>query len=292
MRAPERWIVRCLAGAVLAAAAGAPSHADVIFSYDATQPITSYAAVVGMVNPNFAYNPATQGAITGINFSIQQAEFENFTPIAASASFNARAVIYQNGQFYTAQAPGTFPGLGAFATISITGLTASSFGLFNLTDTTITDANHMVLGPSGIDMTINPNFSSTGTTIEFGMGGIFGFTCGMGAAGNLSCPFQVQQTVERQDMMYTINDPIMFTDINFADLSNYNVIDFLTASNPLGGVNGSVSFVPEPASLPVFAAALMALIGFARFAPRRLRSKGAAEDFRGAQALASSHSQA
>jgi hypothetical protein len=249
----SQWLL----GLVMVAGIAAPSHAAVIFSFDATEPIQSYTGVVGIVNSSLVYDPATQGAITSLNFSIQSAIFDNFTPVPP-ANAAARAVIFQGGNYYTAQATGPFPGVGTFGTVSATGWTAANFGLFNLTNSTIVDALGTVLGPGEIDSSINPNFSASGAPIEFGTGGVFNFKCGTGGAANLTCPFQVQQSVERQDMTYTVFDPSTFTDINFADLNNFTIIDFISASDPAGAVIASVAVVPEPASILIFFVGLIA----------------------------------
>src|SRR5689334_11725597 len=100
-----------LIGIFLATSIAAPSYAAVVFSFAATEPIQSYTGVVGIVNPSFVYDPATQGAITSLDFSIQSAIFDNFTPVPPAMAA-ARAVILQGGNYYTAQATGPFPGVG------------------------------------------------------------------------------------------------------------------------------------------------------------------------------------
>jgi hypothetical protein len=67
-----------------------------------------------------------------------------------------------------------------------------------------------------------------------------------------------------------INDPIPFSDVDFSDLSNYTIFDTITSSSPAGDVTGSVG-VPEPGSLPLIAAGLMALAGLTLRRSRKCR---------------------
>jgi hypothetical protein len=273
MRIPQRLLLHCLTGVALAVGVATPSHAYVIFNFNASQPIQSFSAAVGVINPNFTYNPSTQGAITSLNFSVQTEQVQNFVPfIPPNGTVGASALIYQNGNFFAAQARAPFPGDGIWIDISATGWTATNFQLINLTGATITDSHGVMVAPGAFDTGFNPDFSATGGPIEFGTGGTFAFLCGSGGATNLSCPFLLREFVARQNMVYTINDPIMFSDTDFSDIGNYNIIDLVTASDPAGAVNSNVT-VPEPSSLTLFIAGLLALAGLARSAPRRSFNK-------------------
>ena len=276
MCAPKHLSFGFLVGVALSVALATPSHADVVFNFDASSPINSFTAAVAIVNPNFSVDPAaTTNGITSLNFSIQTDQIQNFSPvIAPNATIGAASIIEQNGNFFFAQARAPFPGDGIWVTVSATGLTAGDYIFFNPSGSSVVDAKGNMVAPGSFDGAFNPDFSTSGAPIVFGTGGTFAFTCGSGGAVNLACPFLLEESTNRQDMTYTINDPITFTDIDFSDLSDYTIIDTVTSSDPAGAVNVSVG-VPEPDSLAVFIAALMALVGVGRFAPPSLRSSAA-----------------
>ena len=64
MRIPQRLLLRCLTGVALAVGVATPSHAYVIFNFNASQPIQSFSAAVGVLNPNFTYNPSESSSLT------------------------------------------------------------------------------------------------------------------------------------------------------------------------------------------------------------------------------------
>lgn len=92
-----------------------------------------------------SYNPAVSGAIAAINY-----QEDGITKFGIQ---NFGAAIRQGSQrFVTVGAPNTH----AWATYTLSGLTASSFGLV--------DPNI----PSLIDFSINPDFSAAGAALHFG----------------------------------------------------------------------------------------------------------------------------
>jgi hypothetical protein len=63
MRIPQRLLLYCLTGVALAVGVATPSHAYVVFNFDASQPIQSFSAAVGVLNPNFTYNPCEPSSL-------------------------------------------------------------------------------------------------------------------------------------------------------------------------------------------------------------------------------------
>jgi hypothetical protein len=245
-------------GVLLLAGFIAPAWGDVVINYTATTPINSFIAAAGLVNQSLVYNPSTQGAITSLDFSIQTEQVVNFASL--QTTIGARAVILQGGKYYTAQASAVYPGNGVYVNESAIGWTANDFGLFNLTNSTIVDSASNTLGPGGIDLAVHPDFSNSGGVINFGTGGLFGFACGSGAAANVLCPFQFQDTVLRKNMSFTINDPIVLSDSTFSDIANYNIVDFVFQSDPSGSVTTNITATPEPRSELLLAGCFIVLM--------------------------------
>jgi hypothetical protein len=123
--------------------------------------------VTGLVNSSFTYNPATQGAITSIDASIDK-DLTATVPGLITFTNTFRPLIEQNGQFYTADIVGTPLIIPAGSTSGTTGyLSFSQSGLvaadFNQVDPT-----------TGLIGTAHPDFS--GAEITFGMFQILGET--------------------------------------------------------------------------------------------------------------------
>jgi hypothetical protein len=116
--------------------------------------------VVGFLNGNFAYNAATNGAITGIDVSLDRF----LLPIVdgADVGFNPltlRTFIEQGGQIF--QAIESFPGLSAgqsnqWLSVSAANLSAADFGLYDFSTNSLNAA-------------INPDFGQAIDAFGFGM---------------------------------------------------------------------------------------------------------------------------
>jgi hypothetical protein len=253
LRAMHRFRTPLLAVPMFLTAFALPSWCDLLVNFDATTPINSFFAAVGVIDPALVYNPSVQGPISTLDFSIQTDQILNYSSL--QTTIGSRAVIYQNGEYYTAQATAPYEGNGVFVTDSATGWTANDFGLFNLTNSTIVDSLGNTLGPGGIDSNIHPDFSSSGGPIEVGTGGLFGFTCGFGQAADLTCPFQLQESIARRNMSYRVNDPTVLSTADFG--GNLNIIDFVYSADPSGSVSTDVTATPEPDSVFFLAACFL-----------------------------------
>ena len=98
---------------------------------------------VGDLDSNFIFNPATQGAIASIDFSYDSDAFA--TGISGAIGYGL--VVFQNGSFYASDAEDVVTA-NQWNTFSHTGLSATDFTL---------------VGGSS-----NPDFTDTGSPIEFG----------------------------------------------------------------------------------------------------------------------------
>jgi hypothetical protein len=120
------------------------------YNYLAANPgSTTFTA---LINNNWNYDPSTQGAIEGINFSLDKEVATDFS----IGSITAPAVIEQGGNFYVDFIFGVPIG-NVYQTITGTNLQASDFGLYDFSTGTFNAA-------------INPDFSATGGDISFGVG--------------------------------------------------------------------------------------------------------------------------
>jgi hypothetical protein len=115
---------------------------------------TTFTVFVGLINSGFTYNPAT-AAISTIDFSLDRnVTFTSGTVVQSNAA--ATALLQQNGKFYLDTITGPALVAGTWQTVSATGLTASSFSLYDFT--------------TGIlDSTMHPDFSAAGGVINFGL---------------------------------------------------------------------------------------------------------------------------
>ena len=150
------------ATAMQCAACGNPGTA---FEFNVTETtggpsFGSVAALVGVINTTFSYNPLTQGALASITASVDK----NFTvnvPVGFNNTF--RPIIEQDGNFYTAVIAGTpltGPGTTGYLTLSKSGLLASNFVQIN--------------PATGTFGTANPNFA--GDPMLFGLSQLIGDT--------------------------------------------------------------------------------------------------------------------
>jgi uncharacterized protein (TIGR03437 family) len=129
---------------------GNPGQAvQILYSF----PASSGNTMVGLARPSFTYNPATQGAIQSIDFSVDKYSTYTGCDSCFLTTHQARLLILQNGAYYIAvvNAPGT---AGIYQKASATGLRASDFGLFDFK----TGASNTA---------VNPSFSSG--VMQFGL---------------------------------------------------------------------------------------------------------------------------
>jgi len=118
-------------------------------------------AALGEANTTFAYDPLTQGAITGINASVDKNFIINTATTGSPNTF--RPLILQDGTYYLGGIPGPTlvagPGGGqtGYNLISQTALTAADFTSFDFSTGTFGSAN--------------PNFA--GDPMLLGLGQIF-----------------------------------------------------------------------------------------------------------------------
>jgi hypothetical protein len=129
--------------------AGTGPALDFDYSYGAAAADT--LTFTAELNNGWTYNPSTQGAITNLVFS---ADKDLVSPLTIS-SVTAPAVLEQGGNYYVDFISG-LPETG-YQTISGSGLVAADFALYDFTTGTFNTAD-------------NPNFTSTGGPIEFGIG--------------------------------------------------------------------------------------------------------------------------
>ena len=116
-------------------------------------PAISGNSMVGLTRQSFSYDPATQGAIQSVSFSVDK-YFTYTGCLTCYVSDNtARLLVLQNGVYYIATI--NIPGNGGnYIPASATGLEANDFGLFDFTT-------------GNLNMSINPNFSSG--VMQFGL---------------------------------------------------------------------------------------------------------------------------
>jgi len=149
-------------------------------------------------NPNFnfrfgaastalTYTPSTQGAITSINAFIDR-YIDTGALNNQPFNFGASWLLLQNGNYYRFFESGAFVPQ-TWVTYSATGLHASDFSLVNFSTSTV-------------DTTQHPDFSSTGTVIDFGTTTQFSLGPGTNfGAGNITSLydnliFQINPTPE------------------------------------------------------------------------------------------------
>ena len=123
---------------------------------------------IGLINSNFTYDPATQGAIGSISAAVDKDIFDN---VAGTLGNIFRPLIEQGGNFYVAPISGpslVAPGTTGYNTIAATGLTAADF----LEVDTAT----------GVTGTANPDFA--GGPMEFGIAQLLGATTVSGTVVN------------------------------------------------------------------------------------------------------------
>jgi len=128
---------------------------------------TGYAMMTGYIYGAFNVDPATDGAITSLDFAIDRgAEILVNGSAAPGLTLTARALVLQGGQYFMSVAPPVVPlPLPALTPISVAGLTQADFGLVDWSSGAINNAIH-------------PDFA--GSAMSFGFGGRIGI------AGNAS----------------------------------------------------------------------------------------------------------
>jgi hypothetical protein len=133
-------------------ASGPALDFDYSFSKPVTNPPTSLTFTAEM-NNTWIYNPSAMGAINSISFS---ADKELKVPAGfAVAVITAPAILEQGGSFYVDFVAGSV--VTGYQTIAASGLHATDFGLYDFSTGTANTA-------------INPDFSSSGGAIDFGIG--------------------------------------------------------------------------------------------------------------------------
>jgi hypothetical protein len=121
------------------------------FNYTYPSPNLGSTTLTALINNGWNYTPSSQGAVGGINFSLDKKVVMDFT----IGSITGPAIIEQGGNFYIDFISG-LPIGGVYQTITGTDLQASDFGLYDFSTGTFNAA-------------INPNFSATGAEIFFGV---------------------------------------------------------------------------------------------------------------------------
>lgn len=142
---------------------------QIIATWPAAQ--TTNSAVVGLPNTTFSYDPATQGAITSINASVDKNFTDNFP--GPGTGFNTfHPLIEQGGNFFLASIPGptvSTPGSTGYNTISQTGLLASNFEEYDFsTASFIAGSPDFAGGPMllGLAQLFNTGTTTVGYTSE------------------------------------------------------------------------------------------------------------------------------
>lgn len=117
-------------------------------------PAGSGNSMLGLPRPSFTYNPATQGAVQSVDFSIEKyVTYTGCSSCQFDSTNTARLLILQSGTYYMAVVP--LPGsAGTYLKATATGLRASDFGLFDFKTGTLNTA-------------VNPNFNNG--VMQFGV---------------------------------------------------------------------------------------------------------------------------
>src|SRR5260370_13645817 len=130
---------------------GNPGQAlQILYSF----PAGSGNSMVGLPRPSFTYNPATQGTIQSVDFSVEKYSTSTVCNACQLDTTNtARVLVLQNGMYYMAVVP--LPGAaGTYLKASAPGLRASDFGLFDF-------------NTGNLNTAVNPSFS--GGVMQFGV---------------------------------------------------------------------------------------------------------------------------
>lgn len=123
------------------------SAIDVNYAFNPTSP-ASFSTCVGMRNNSWVWSPATQGAITSLDYSVDKFIHSNVTMPTASSS--VEAMLFQNGKYYIAF---LFPNIAwdVWTPVGLGfGLQPNNFELFDFT-TGIRDAASELFVRSGSD---------------------------------------------------------------------------------------------------------------------------------------------
>src|SRR5579859_6733039 len=132
------------------ATCGDPESAlDINYTVNAG-PGADLVTITGESNNTWTYNPSTQGAIGGLDFSV-----DKFVHTPAVNTINTGIpLLFQDGNYYVDFVPGPLP-KDQFNTISANDLQAGNFELLNFST-------------GAFDNTSHPDFSATGGLITFG----------------------------------------------------------------------------------------------------------------------------
>ncbi len=124
---------------------------------EAIQSILTFAGdfnyAEALIRPSFSYDPSTQGAIVGIDTRVDR--YFDSQGQANGSTLGGSWVLLQSGNYYRATSPGVVVGAPVWNTYTLTGSTAADWNLFDFTT-------------GNTDTTSHPNFSSSGSPIQFG----------------------------------------------------------------------------------------------------------------------------
>ncbi len=129
-----------------------------------TPPYVGGSVSFGLIDEDFVYNPATEGAIGSLSVSVDQNVSFNRSPGGGFYTVFV-PLLEQGGNYYMAVLYGTgfSPGdtTEGYQTLSGSGLMATDFGQVTFTTTTNLIASY--------NSSINPDFSSAGAPIQVGL---------------------------------------------------------------------------------------------------------------------------
>lgn len=112
---------------------------------------TRSTIMIGHVMTGVSYNPATQGAITSVSYSEDARPYTPFSTFEATGPLLRQdGVVYIARRLYTGIEP-------AWATLSASGFVAADFVAFDGGDPI-----------DGVDDSVHPNFTASGSPIEVG----------------------------------------------------------------------------------------------------------------------------
>jgi hypothetical protein len=119
-------------------------------NYTVNDPGEDLVTIVGETNNGWTYNPSTQGAIAGLNFSV-----DKYIDTPAVNTINTGIpLLLQGGNYYVDFVSGPLP-KDQFNTITGDDLQAADFELLDFSN-------------GDLDSSMHPNFSSSGGVITFG----------------------------------------------------------------------------------------------------------------------------
>lgn|GEM_PF-4619578 len=135
-----------------------------------------------LIRPTFSYTPSVQGAIATIDTSIDR--YLDSNGQATGSSLGGSWVLLQNGNYYRLTSPGTpLSSTPSYVTHSVTGSVATDWNLFDFTT-------------GATNTSLHPNFSSSGSQMEFG------YTFRLGSVPGI---FPGRWDLRGDNLIYTIN---------------------------------------------------------------------------------------